>query len=373
MQINHGTERRHGSRTLSVICVLIGLSAMCCSMWMNARFGWGQASAIEDRYFMSMLHTLIDPAAAVLVAIGGVLIGRGRYWQGALALACAALFVAWSMISVYGFMSTRIAANKGHESSVKVTEKYLSWVQNQTVNSDIPRTERHLMGDEVRDTIKKLKAEVSVVPDAQAASIADMFGTTTERVQRTLVVVSSGIAQAIKFACLFFGFLIWPHKLTNNNREISGSSESSSSGGSSSENSGSSGERTSEQEAKENVVKFPPVSPGAVAANFTANQKSPLVRTQPFRSDNDGSPITNFKRTRSELLLDDLQRLIRERGCIPNQRQLCKRWDMCKSRVSELLSDWEDDGHIVRRKKGNQKSIELRRFDARHIHAPGTA
>jgi predicted transcriptional regulator len=37
---------------------------------------------------------------------------------------------------------------------------------------------------------------------------------------------------------------------------------------------------------------------------------------------------------------------------------------MCRSQVSELLSDWEDDGHIVRRKRGNKKSIELRRFDA---------
>jgi hypothetical protein len=46
------------------------------------------------------------------------------------------------------------------------------------------------------------------VADAQASSIADFFGSTTEKVQRMLVLIASCIGQFIKAACLYFGFSI---------------------------------------------------------------------------------------------------------------------------------------------------------------------
>jgi hypothetical protein len=42
------------------------------------------------------------------------------------------------------------------------------------------------------------------VPDAAASSIADMFGTTIEKVQRALVLIGSCIGQLVKVSCLFF-------------------------------------------------------------------------------------------------------------------------------------------------------------------------
>jgi hypothetical protein len=192
---------------------------------------------------------LSDPAAAVLTAIGGRLLACNWRWSGVGAILCALGFIAWSMVGVNGFMSARIAVSDGHKAAMKVQEDYLKWTQGQTVNFDRPKAERQAMVAEVRDATKKLAEAAADVPDAQAASLAAMFGTTTERVQRTLVTISSGMAQAIKFACMFFGVLAWP------NKQGSASSETSSADGSSSGNSRFSGEvRPVEQE---NVVRFP--------------------------------------------------------------------------------------------------------------------
>jgi uncharacterized membrane protein len=231
------------------------------------------------------------------------------------------------------------------------------------------------MGDEVRNTVNKLKAEAMVVPDAQAASIAEMFGTSTERVQRVLVIVSSGIAQAIKFACLFFGVFAWPHKI--NSTSSSESSPSSSSGSSS--GSGSSGERTSpEPEAKEkNVYQFPAVGKG-YAENFDhGDTRTSLVQGSANQPNLSNFPLqlqTNSQRraNKSEALTD-LLRLIREKGCLPAQKPLCKRWNQPKSVVSEWVSDFEAKGYINRRRDGNRMSIHSGGFDASALHAPGTA
>ena len=149
-------ERRPGSRVLSVILVGTGICALALSMWMNARFGWAQADALEDRTVMAGLHTLADPAAAALGAAGGVFLAWGWRWHGFGTILFAFAFIAWSMVSVYGFMATRIAASEGHKNSIKVQERYLSWVQGQTVNFDLPKSERHAMKDEVKATVHAL-------------------------------------------------------------------------------------------------------------------------------------------------------------------------------------------------------------------------
>jgi hypothetical protein len=197
----------------------------------------------------------------------------GWRWHGFGTILFAFAFIAWSMVSVYGFMATRIAASEGHKNSIKVQERYLSWVQGQTVNFDLPKSERHAMKDEVKTTVDKLTSAAKVIPDAQAASLAGMFGTSVERIQRTLIVISSGIAQSIKFACMFYGLFAWPY------RRSSATSSAGSSSGNSSGNSRFSGERTSsEQSPKDNIIKLP----SAVAANFTANIELPQVRQSNF-------------------------------------------------------------------------------------------
>ena len=349
-------ERRPGSRVLSVILVGTGICALALSMWMNARFGWAQADALEDRTVMAGLHTLADPAAAALGAAGGMFLAWGWRWHGFGAILFAFAFIAWSMVSVYGFMATRIAASEGHKNSIKVQERYLSWVQGQTVNFDLPKSERHAMKDEVKATVDKLTSAAKVIPDAQAASLAGMFGTSVERIQ-------------LKFACMFYGLFAWPYRRSSASSDTSSDSSAGSSSGNSSGNSRFSGERTScEQAPKDNIIKLPP----AVAANFTANIELPQVRQSNFEirqvrkaevRPHVVQPNLKSRYDQSEAL-SDLVRHIREKGPITSQRQLCDRWNRPKSVVSEWLSDWEADGYIVRRREGNQKSIALGRFDA---------
>jgi hypothetical protein len=398
--MSDAVEHQPGSRVLSVIAVTIALCGLALSMWMNWRFGWSQAGVSEDRAATAGQHMLSDPAAAVVTAIGGRFIAKGRWWSGFAAILFAVGFIGWSMVGVNGFMSARIGASEGHKASIKVQEDYLRWAQGQTVNFDRPKSERQAMVTEVRDATKKLAEAAATVPDAQAASLAEMFGTTPDRVQRTLVTISSGMAQAIKAVCMFFGVLAWPNKRSSASSETSSatssaSSAGSSSGGSSSGNSGFPGEvRTGEQEkvikfptvqrvTPEPVVAIPPNYGSSASSEASSDSNSPAssvgVSAESSSASSPGNsrlsgapnievrspnlvvrPQPNFKSgDRQSEALADLVRLVREKGSISSQRQLCERWHKPKSVVSEWLSDWEADGYIVRRREGNQKSISI--------------
>jgi hypothetical protein len=167
-------EDHRSSKVIACVSIGIGLIALAVSMSMNARFGWAQASSIEDRYMIAGLHLLIDPAAAILVAMAGLF--AGWRWRAAVALVCAVVLIGWSMISVYGFLSSRIAVSAGHMAALQVQADYLKWTQGQTVNFDRPKAERQAMGLEVKDAVQKLASAAMIVPDAQAASIAAMSG-----------------------------------------------------------------------------------------------------------------------------------------------------------------------------------------------------
>lgn len=197
-----------GHRAIGALLIGIGLIAMVVSMVMNWRFGWSLASAEEDRYLMAVLHSLVDPAAAGLVAAGGLMLAWGWRWQGWLALGCAGLLVAYSMISVFGFMSERIGLLEGHKAALATQQGYLKWVQGQQVNIGLPKSERRLMREDVKAGIEKLTASVRIIPDKHASAIAAATGLSIEAVQRMLVSVGSGVAQGIKFACLGFGFFL---------------------------------------------------------------------------------------------------------------------------------------------------------------------
>jgi hypothetical protein len=268
---------------------------------------------------------------------------------------------------------------------------------------------------EVRDATKKLAEAAADVPDAQAASLAEMFGTTTERVQRTLVTISSGMAQAIKFACMFFGVLMWPNKPSSASAEMSSEgSSASSAGGNSSGNSKFSGEmRDAEQE---NVLKFPTIpraapeqvevrspnnessacsetcSPGSSTSLAASSAKSAPEQVSLEISKFSGVPNNDVRDVRPHIVqpnisrrceqseaLADLVRLLCDKGSIASQRHLCERWSRPRSVVSEWLSGWEADGYIVRRRDGNQKSISLGSAETQKwaklaiVHAPGRA
>jgi hypothetical protein len=76
---------------------------------------------------------------------------------------------------------------------------------------------------------------------------------------------------------------------------------------------------------------------------------------------------SQWRANKSEALTD-LLRLIREKGCLPAQKPLCKRWNQPKSVVSDWVSDFEAKGYITRRRDGNRMSIFSGAFDASALH-----
>jgi hypothetical protein len=202
------SENRWVRLLVAGLLITVGIIAMCASMIMNWRFGWGLASDPMDRTLMAVIHTLVDPGAACLIAAGGLMFAWRWRWMGWLAFICAAILVAYSMVSVFGFMSERIGQLEGHKAAIAVQAGSLKWLQGQRVNMELPRSERRLMRDDVRAATERLAASVRLIPDRHALALAGAIGASVEAVQRALVMVSSGVAQGIKFACLSFGFFL---------------------------------------------------------------------------------------------------------------------------------------------------------------------
>ena len=189
--------------------IVLGLCAVATVMWMTGRFGWSLQEAAVDRWVSACLHMLNDAAGAALVIVSSVMFGMSG-WRtrimGVIALICALLLVGYSIVSVYGFMSTRITHLERHNRIVAYQQGAIDWTRKTIINRDLPKSERQMLHDELRKANKELKAALRFIPDAQAAGIAAWFNTTVERVQRTLVIITSGVGQLIKVACLFFGF-----------------------------------------------------------------------------------------------------------------------------------------------------------------------
>ena len=218
-------------RAIGVLLIGIGLVAMVVSMIMNWRFGYSLAASEGDRLLMAVLHSLVDPAAACLIAAGGLMLAWGWRWQGIAALLCAGVLVAYSMVTVFGFMSDRIGQLEGHKAALATQQGYLKWVQGQRVNMDIPKSERRLMREDVKTAVEKLSQSVRIIPDKHASAIAAATGFSVEAVQRGLVSIGSGIAQGIKFACLGFGFFLVGLRLDASASSVSSPKDDASGGG----------------------------------------------------------------------------------------------------------------------------------------------
>ena len=195
--------------------IIIGFAAMLTVMYCTGRFGWSLQELESDRWASAVLHVLGDAAGAGLVAIAGIMLGWvGWRWKlmGSIAMLCALILVAYSIVSVYGFMSTRIAHLESHKAVVSVDQGALDWSRKTSVSKEVPKGERMLMRKDVKERTEQLKKSLSFIPDAQAAGVAAWFGTTTEKVQRGLVVITSCVGQLIKVSCLFFGFSLWAYR-----------------------------------------------------------------------------------------------------------------------------------------------------------------
>ena len=210
---------RQGSRTLSTFLMFIGLVALGISMWMGFRFGWGLSQDLADRATLALLHVLVDPAAAGLVLAGSMMMRWGWKREGWLFYGFALMLVLYSMLSVYGFMSARIAVTQSHDSVVAMQMGRLDWTQKSSINKELPRSERRLLRADAKEMSKEIRASLAIVPDAQAASIAAALGVRVEKVQRALVMIASGIAQSIKFVCIICGVMVWPRSVASPKQE----------------------------------------------------------------------------------------------------------------------------------------------------------
>jgi hypothetical protein len=127
----------------------------------------------------------------------------------------AFVLICYSMLSTYGFMSSRISAMANHNAVIAMQKGQLDWTRGSSVNRELPKVERRLLRADTKELMKDLRASLAIIPDAQAQSIADALGgLAVEKVQRALIMISSGMAQTLKFVCLLCGVMMWPRRQT---------------------------------------------------------------------------------------------------------------------------------------------------------------
>lgn len=187
--------------------VAVGLVAMCVCVYFNARHGWNLGTIWPDKVALSTMHGLIDIATALLVSAGAILFAWYMRKMGFAACAFALLLTLFSILSVSGFMSGRIAALESQKAALAVMEKHSKWVGGTTYRN-AGKTERRSLRGEMRDNLKEMVRVASLIPDSHAMAIANMLGWTIETVQRALILISSGMAQALKYVCLLVGFFL---------------------------------------------------------------------------------------------------------------------------------------------------------------------
>jgi len=156
-------SRGHGSKTISVILLCIGSVALCTSMWMNAKFGWGLSPDLPDRIALAIHHVLVDPAAASLVATSSLMIRWGRRRGGWTCRIFAVLLMFFSMLNVFGFISASIAMTQSRDAIVLMQQVQLDWTRNTSINRELPKYERRLLRNDARELSREIHASHSTI------------------------------------------------------------------------------------------------------------------------------------------------------------------------------------------------------------------
>jgi hypothetical protein len=320
-----------------------------------------------------------------------------------IALSALIVFAISSVVSLVGFSaSNRVAVSglhkregeailKRHDEAVKARIEHAAWLRRTSVDSELSKSERKQLLTEASEQIKaldnpelpKLAAEM-VTPDGQAALFANLSGLKTEQIQLGFAIFTAVLAIFAMSIANFFAAVLWARGSANSSGSASSASSlDSSAGGNSSGNSSSSSERTSPEPAQKdkekNVYQFPATSKASVENLDQGAGRTSLIQGQGSANQPN---LSNFRlplrtnsrwRANKSEALAELLRLICEKGCLPAQRPLCKRWNQPKSVVSEWLLDFEAKGYITRRRDGNCMSIYSEDFDASALHARGTA
>src|SRR5262245_12651779 len=193
-RIMSDNKRSQGSRILGGLLMALGTVALIVSVFMNSRFGWGLSQDLLDRGTLAILHGMVDPSSAALICCGAMTWRWGAAWWTAsvAAWACAVVFICYSMLSVYGFMSERIAVVGAQNARIEQQLGSIKWLQGQSVNKENSKVDRRLAWQELRTANRNLQASLGIIPDKQAAAIASLLGWSVPEVQRLLVMVASG-------------------------------------------------------------------------------------------------------------------------------------------------------------------------------------
>src|SRR6516225_11091650 len=189
-------ERGEGSKLLSAILIGIGFLALLAIMWMTGRFGWSLQEDQADRYASAIIHVLVDASAAALISTASYMLSRpGATWKwrpvGAAAAYISIMLMGYSVLSVFSWMSTRVARLEAHNRVVEAEQQALDWNRKTSISRNIPKSERLYLRKETQEAQEKLERSLTIIPDAPAQSIADAFNTTALRVQRLLVMAAS--------------------------------------------------------------------------------------------------------------------------------------------------------------------------------------
>lgn len=231
---------------LSRVCIGVGVVFLALSAFGNVRFGWSLGGDWIDSVWLAAIYGGSDIAAGVLVATGATMLRHeGWRWKvgGITALIPAVILVTLSVLSTFGMMSGRIAVLEGQKAAVSSDLGRLAWLRRQTVNYDLPKSERRAFIAEERAAAKDARKAASVVTDNQAVALANaaaLVGVkmTTEQTQVGLTFVSSTMPMMIKFVCIGLGFFLFGAKAdasasepASNQKNSGGSDGSSGSGG----------------------------------------------------------------------------------------------------------------------------------------------
>lgn len=342
-------SKGEGNRWLGAGLIFVGVLGLGASTYISWRFGWSLAEAEADRYASAGIHALADVTSAMLILAGACMWVWGWYVRAVLSVAISLLFMTYGFFSAFGFFSNRISVSEAQKAAASVDKDYLKWVQGQTVNMDLPRSQRLAMMAEVKAGRDTLKSTAGIISDKQAASVGKALGWTTEQTQTRLTAATSGIAYGVKFSGLWIGGMIWARRRkSETDRKISSTPE------------GSGGKVKSEPatvKQDEKVVNFP----AAVKAEPAQLQASPKVSAEPPRVTAPApKPSLKFSgRSLAEILADQ--------PSWSSSKALAVATGKSEATVSRELRKLEGRGRVKRERKGRSVQItSLRRNGGLH-------
>ena len=257
MSASETHEERGPHPAINIWLIAVGAAALGVLLYFNGRFGWSLGTTWGDSVGYTVLHVLADLASAGLVAWSASIAAK-RKWRWRMrawaAFLCALAFTSVSILTVYGFMSTRMAAVAGHTAVLETQKDHAKWLAGQTVKADVANAyaaaarecatgrgplcaaaearakalagQQSSMRIELRQQFKTIEATASIVPDSHALAIAGATGLSLATVQKLLMLIMSAFGQSVKFACLFFGIKGWvAHRMSTVSRTVPSTSE----------------------------------------------------------------------------------------------------------------------------------------------------